>query len=69
MSHPHDFSAFPQHFGKYGDQTVHYHPCLHESGEFGEYDCSKVLVGDGRDCDGVRATHRLVNLDDGSGNT
>ena len=43
--HRHEFTALWVHFGPYGDQGVHYHPC------FGE-DCDRVIIGPNRECDG-----------------
>ncbi len=57
--HRHEFTAIWDHFGPYGDQTVHYHPCFTE-------DCDRVLIGDGRDCDGKSATHRRKTLTAGA---
>ena len=54
--HPHWFSPFAQHYGKHGPQDVHYHPCV-------EDDCERVLLGDGRLCDGQASTHQRKRLD------
>ncbi len=55
MAHKHWFSPFPQHFGPYGLQDVHYHPCIEDG-------CWRVLIGLGADCDGNGATHERKTL-------
>ena len=42
-AHEHDFHAMFWHYGPYGDQTVHLHPC--------GGNCEWELVGEGWDCD------------------
>lgn len=49
--HRHTFHALYYHFGPFGEQGVHVHPCWDE-------DCDRVLVGEGRECDGERSSHR-----------
>ncbi len=58
MAHKHWFSPFPQHFGPYGSQDVHYHPCI--EGEPGE--CWRVVIGPSKNCDGNQATHERKTL-------
>ncbi len=53
----HTVSKLWSHFGPFGDQGVHFHPCI-----AGDGSCTFVLIGDGRDCDGVLETHRRVTL-------
>lgn len=55
--HEHWFSLIPTHFGPYGDQSVHYHVCIEDEGE-----CGRVLMAEGRNCDGKRESHRRVTL-------
>lgn len=48
-------------FGPFGDQDVHYHPCVSDDDK---HACSIVVVGDGRDCGGRHdGTHRQVDLE------
>jgi hypothetical protein len=56
--HRHWFHALWCHFGPYGPQDVHYHPCV--AGEPG--DCYRVIIGPGRDCDGKPGTHERMTL-------
>lgn len=42
--HKHEFHALYWHYGKYGPQDVHLHPCFTEG-------CEQELVGEGRECD------------------
>jgi hypothetical protein len=53
--HRHEFTALYSHFGPYGRQDVHLHLCFDE-------DCHRVLVGDGRDCDGKAESHHRETL-------
>lgn len=53
--HRHEFSALWWHFGPYGDQDVHVHSCFHDG-------CDRVVVGDGRDCDGRADSHVRFTL-------
>ncbi len=53
--HRHEFTALWTHFGPYGDQTVHYHVCFTEG-------CYRVLLAEGRECDGSGKTHRRFTL-------
>jgi hypothetical protein len=55
VNHTHEFAAIWLHYGKYGPQDVHYHPCI-------AVFCNHVIVGPGRDCDGNRDTHYRGNL-------
>jgi hypothetical protein len=48
LRHKHHFHALWWHYGKYGPQNVHLHPCSGEGGR----DCDRVLIGAGRDCSG-----------------
>ena len=48
--HRHTFTALSYHFGPYGRQDVHVHPCFDE-------DCSRVIIGEGRVCGGERTNH------------
>ena len=43
--HKHTFHSMVQHFGPYGRQNVHWHPCW-------DRDCDRVLIGQGRKCAG-----------------
>lgn len=52
----HDFHVLYWHFGQYGRQDVHLHPCP----------CGAELVGPGRDCDGNGRTHKAKTLTDRS---
>ena len=45
LKHRHWFSPFAMHFGRFGDQGVHYHPCIEGDG------CARVVMGEGRQCD------------------
>lgn len=58
--HRHWFTALWSNFGQFGDQGVHYHPCI--QGEPG--DCDRVITGPGRDCDGTDAGHERMTLTD-----
>ena len=53
--HKHTFTALYWHFGPYGDQNVHVHDCFDE-------DCDRVLIGQGRTCDGNAQTHHRKTL-------
>jgi len=53
--HEHEFTALWWHFGPHGNQDVHLHSCFTQG-------CSRVLVGDGRECDGKSESHREVRL-------
>ena len=55
--HPHDFTLLYYHFGSYGPQDVHVHPCFDE-------DCDRVLIGAGRECDGSDVSHHRETLTD-----
>jgi hypothetical protein len=59
----HEYSLLWTHFGPYGDQDVHLHPCVsHVDDE--SHECSLVYTGDGRDCAGINdGTHHKVDLD------
>jgi hypothetical protein len=54
--HRHEFTALYWHFGPHGDQSVHVHSCFTEG-------CDRVLIGEGRRCDGEPASHRRASLD------
>lgn len=41
--HAHEFTSLWTHFGPYGDQSVHFHPCTVEG-------CPVVKIGRGRTC-------------------
>lgn len=53
--HRHEFSALYYHFGPYGDQAVHVHPCFTNG-------CDRVLIGDARRCSGEPGDHRRKTL-------
>lgn len=54
-THEHRFTPFRQHFGQYGPQDVHYHPCIEVE------DC--VLMADTRECAGqMTGTHYRAEL-------
>jgi hypothetical protein len=55
--HKHEFTALWWHFGPYGRQDVHVHDCFDE-------DCDRVVVGDGRDCDGQGESHHRETLEE-----
>jgi hypothetical protein len=57
--HRHEYSRLWTHFGPFGDQSVHLHPCVH-----GDGGCSHVLIGNGRNCDGELARHARKDLSD-----
>lgn len=50
--HEHEFHALHWHFGQYGRQDVHMHPC----------DCGTELVGEGRECGGPKTKHVAKKL-------
>ncbi len=52
-SDAHLFSSLWSHFGPFGDQGVHFHPC--SSAECDE----AILVGEGRSCAGKGAPHKI----------
>ena len=52
-THKHEFHAMYWHFGRYGPQDVHLHPC----------ECGVELEGPGRECDGDATTHHPVRYD------
>jgi len=56
--HRHFFHALWCHFGEFGPQDTHYHPCI--QGEPGE--CWRVILGQGRDCGGNWAGHERMTL-------
>lgn len=58
MSHKHWFHAIWCHFGQFGPQDVHYHPCVND--EPGE--CHRVVVGKGRECSGEPGDHERMTL-------
>lgn len=41
--HKHTFTGLWVHFGPYGPQDIHYHPCW-------DQECDRVLIGQGREC-------------------
>ncbi len=45
--HEHGFHLLYHHFGEYGPQDVHLHPC----------DCGVELIGEGRACPGQGSSH------------
>lgn len=51
--HAHQFHLLWCHFGPYGPQDVHWHPCAPED----DKPCDRIIVGAGRACDGKRAGH------------
>jgi hypothetical protein len=53
--HRHWFSGPWTHFGRYGPQDVHYHPCIEDG-------CNRVLIADGRDCGGHDQPHKRKTL-------
>jgi hypothetical protein len=53
--HKHQFGSIWWHFGQYGRQDVHIHSCF-------DFDCDRVLVGEGRDCDGPGQPHHRETL-------
>lgn len=55
MPHKHEFTALWYHFGQYGPQDVHIHGCFTEG-------CWRVLIGEGRECDGKMARHKRMTL-------
>lgn len=54
LKHRHFFSALWWHFGKFGRQDVHVHSCLNET--HGER-CDRVVIGEGRECEGPEQRH------------
>jgi len=53
--HKHTFHGLWYHFGPYGRQDVHVHPCWDD-------DCDRVMIGDGRVCDRTKRTHHRETL-------
>lgn len=53
--HRHKFHGLYYHFGPFGRQDVHVHPCLND-------DCARVLIGTGRECSGDAADHHRETL-------
>jgi len=55
--HKHEFTLLYGHFGKYrrDADSVHYHVCF-------DYDCDRVVVGEGRSCDGKKSSHHRETL-------
>lgn len=53
--HRHIFHALYWHFGPYGRQDVHVHPCWDD-------DCDRVVIGAGRKCSGGAETHHRETL-------
>lgn len=53
--HHHEFSGLWWHLGPHGRQDVHVHSCHDE-------DCDRVLIGEGRECDGRRSHHHRETL-------
>lgn len=51
--HRHWFTSLWCHFGPFGPQDQHLHPCAKPT-------CEAVIVGEGRDCGGPTTPHRLV---------
>lgn len=56
--HRHEWTGLWWHFGPFGPQDVHVHSCFDE-------DCARVLIGQGRNCDGDPASHHRETLDGG----
>lgn len=63
----HTFHALWYHFGPYGPQDVHVHPCSadgHGPNDDGPHaGCDRVLIGPGRNCCGSSAGHDRASLD------
>jgi hypothetical protein len=55
--HKHTFHAMYWHFGQYGQQNVHVHPCFDD-------DCDRVLIGRDRECGGAKSPHVRHTLTD-----
>lgn len=56
--HRHVYSKLWSHYGPYGRQDVHFHPCVSDDGE-----CSHVIEGSGRQCMGIhKPDHQHVDL-------
>ncbi len=53
--HKHEFTALWWYFGPYGRQDAHVHSCFTD-------DCDRVLVGQGRSCDGKPESHKRETL-------
>lgn len=60
LRHRHEFSRLWATFGPFGNQEVHYHVCIN-----GDGDCSRVVMGDGRQCDPSAKHWRTTLSDDG----
>lgn len=63
--HPHEFSLLYWHFGPYGRQDVHVHSC--HAGNWlpdrrDDDPCDRVLIGEGRSCDGRPESHHRETL-------
>ena len=57
--HRHEFSMLYWHFGPVGRQDVHVHSCRPwEDGD----QCWRVLIGEGRACDGKSKSHHRETL-------
>ncbi len=52
--HKHEFTALWWNFGPFGRQDVHVHDCF-------DRECSRVVIGAGRDCD-IEAEHHRETL-------
>jgi hypothetical protein len=55
--HKHTFTALWSHFGQFGRQDIHVHGCF-------DYDCDRVVIGKGRECDGKPGSHHRETLKD-----
>lgn len=62
--HRHEFSMLWWHFGPYGRQDVHVHSCYAGAWDRQppEGDCERILIGEGRDCDGRPESHHRETL-------
>lgn len=60
LKHKHWFTSLWYQLGPYGRQDVHLHSCI-EGGELGAR-CDRVLVGEGRECEGAKQKHWRATL-------
>lgn len=58
--HKHTWTALWWNFGPHGRQDVHVHSCFDHTDDRGS--CGRVLVGEGRSCDGRPESHRRETL-------
>jgi hypothetical protein len=74
LNHKHWFHGMYFHFGEYGDQSVHVHPCQGDANEIDaaimagtdrslpDTDCDWAVIGVGRACGGKQTRHWSQSL-------